>query len=107
MRVIRRLIHVLLIVIVLLVGAVGAAFVVAETTWFKNRLRAYLVKEANQYLNGDLTIGRLGGNLFSGLELENISIVMDGRQVVTVKDIGVRYSITELISHGTSIRTLR
>ena len=61
MRIARRVIHVLVIILVLLVGATAAAAIVAETSWFKNWLRGYIVREANQYLNGQLSISRLGG----------------------------------------------
>jgi hypothetical protein len=30
----------------------------------RNRLRGYVVAQANRYLDGELTIGQLSGNLF-------------------------------------------
>src|SRR5439155_4913263 len=87
MRIVRRLLHVLVIVLTLVIGATAAAIIVAQTAWFKNMLRAYIVREANQYLNGQVSIGRLGGNLFFGVELEDIGVSMDGSQVVAVKDL--------------------
>src|SRR5713226_8189884 len=74
MRLARRLLHALVIVLTLIVGATAAAVIVAETAWFKNLLRAFIVRQANLYLNGQLSIGRLGGNLFFGVELENIGV---------------------------------
>src|SRR5262245_19557060 len=41
MRVLRRLVHVLAIVLTLIIGATAAVIIVAETAWFKNLLRAY------------------------------------------------------------------
>src|SRR5438552_15458902 len=107
MRVVRRIVHVLLIVLVLLVGATAAVVVVAETSWFKNWLRGYIVRQANQYVNGQLSIGRLGGNLFFGVELEDIGVSMDGSQVVAVKDLGLDYNVFELISRGLSVSDIR
>ncbi|HEY6211208.1 MAG TPA: hypothetical protein VIW45_02935, partial [Vicinamibacterales bacterium] len=74
MRVLRRLLHVVLIILTLVVGAAAAAIIVSQTAWFKNWLRVYIVREANQYLNGTLSIERLGGNLLFGLEMENIGV---------------------------------
>ena len=54
-----------------------------------------------------LSIERLGGNLFFGLEMENIGVSMDGSQVVAVKDLGLDYSVFELISKGLSIDNIR
>jgi len=81
--------------------------IVSQTAWFKNWLRGYIVREANNYLNGRLSIGRLGGNLFSGIEIENVELSVSGRPVVTIKDLGVEYSIVELVSKGLEIRRIR
>src|SRR5205823_6889632 len=72
-----------------------------------NLLRSYIVREANQYLNGQLSIGRVGGNLFFGVEMEDIGVSMDGSQVVAVKDLGLDYNAFELISRGLSVDNIR
>src|SRR5262245_59761263 len=107
MGIIRRLTYVLLIVATLLVGATTAAIIVSQTAWFKNWLRLYIVREASQYINGQLHIERLGGNLFSGIEMENIAVAMGGEDVIVVKDLGLDYSIFELISKGLSVDEIR
>src|SRR5947199_8976130 len=103
----RRLLHALIVVMTLVIGATGAVIIVTQTAWFKNWLRVYIEREANQYLNGNMTIGRLGGNLFFGVELENVGVSMDGSEVVAVKDLGVDYSVFELISKGLSLDNIR
>src|SRR5689334_19076225 len=107
MRILRRLVHVLLIVLTLVVGAAAAAVIVSQTAWFKDWLRGYIVRQANNYLNGTLSIQRLGGNLFFGVELENIGVSMDGSEVVAVKDLGLDYNVFELITKGLSIDSIR
>src|SRR5919204_6200768 len=107
MRIARRLVHVLVIVLTLIIGATAAAIIVVQTAWFKNLLRTYIVREAHQYLNGQLSIGRLGGNLFFGVELENIAVSMDGSEVVAVKDLGLDYNVFELITKGVSVNDIR
>ena len=97
MQIVKRITHVLVIVLTLIVGAAAAAIIVSQTAWFRNWLRGYIVREANQYLNGTLSIERLGGSLFFGIEMENIGVSMDGQQVVAVKDLGLDYSVFELI----------
>src|SRR5712691_1784869 len=89
MLIVRRFAHVLILVLTLVIGAAAAAIIVSQTAWFKNWLRGYIVREANQYLNGTLTIDRLGGDLFFGIEMENVGVSMDGEQVVAVKDLGL------------------
>ena len=107
MRVIRRLVHALLIVLTLVVGATAAAVIVSQTAWFRNWLRGYIVREANTYLNGTLSIERLGGNLFFGVEMENIGVSLDGSQVVAVKDIGLNYNVFQLLTRGLSVDNIR
>src|SRR5919197_4699922 len=107
MRIVRRLAHALIIVLTLVIGAAAAAIIVSQTAWFKNWLRGYIVREANLYLNGTLSIDRLGGNLFFGIELENIGVSMDGSQVVAVKDLGLDYNVFELITRGMSVNDIR
>src|SRR3954471_11368312 len=103
MRIVRRLLHALIIVLTLIVGATAAAIIVSQTAWFKNWLRGYIVAEANKYLNGQLSIQRLGGNLFFGVELENVGVSMDGSEVVAVEDLGVKYNVFEMITRGLSV----
>jgi len=107
MRIVRRLVHVLAIVLTLIIGAAAAAIIVSQTAWFKDWLRGYIEREASQYLNGHLSIQRLGGNLFFGVELQNIGVSMDGSQVVAVKDLGLDYNVFELISKGLSVNEIR
>ena len=104
---VRRLAHVLIIVLTLVVGAAAAAIIVSQTAWFKNWLRGYIVAQAHQYLNGTLSIERLGGNLFFGVEMENIGLSMDGSQVVAVKDLGLDYNVFDLFTKGLSVDSIR
>jgi len=106
-QILRRLVHVFVIVLTLVVGAAAAAVIVSQTAWFKNWLRGYIVREANGYLNGKLSIQRLGGNLFFGVEMENVGISMNGSQVVAVKDLGLDYNVFELITRGLSVDSIR
>ena len=107
MSIVRRVTHVLILVLTLLVGAAAAAVIVSQTAWFKNWLRGYIVREAQQYLNGTLSIERLGGNLFFGIEMENVGLSMDGSQVVAVQDLGLDYNAFELLTKGLSVDNIR
>src|SRR6516225_4894636 len=107
MSIVKRVAHVLIIVLTLLIGAAAAAVIVSQTAWFKDWLRGYIVREAQQYLNGTLSIERLSGNLFFGVELENIGLSMDGSQVVAVKDLGLDYNAYELLTKGLSVDSIR
>src|SRR5216683_832018 len=107
MHIVRRLAYVLIVVLTLVVGAAAAAIIVSQTAWFKNWLRGYIVRQAHQYLNGTLSIERLGGNLFFGVEMENIGLSLDGSQVVAVKDLGLDYNAFQLFTKGLSVDNIR
>ena len=49
-------------------------------------------------MNGRLSIGRLDGNLFSGVELEDIDVTMNGKTVVESRRSGCDYNLFSFIS---------
>ena len=96
----RRTLRVIALVGTLIVGALALALIVSQTDWFRDWARRLIVRQANQYLNGELAIGRLRGNLFFGAELDDVSLHSGGEQVVSVKTLGVNYSVLDLVSKG-------
>jgi autotransporter translocation and assembly factor TamB len=99
----RRISRVLLwtagaiLVLVLVTGAV------IETSFFKNWLRGVVVKQANQHINGMLAIGAFKGTLFSGVELDDVTVMMDNEPMVRIDALKASYTIRELISNGTTV----
>jgi autotransporter translocation and assembly factor TamB len=73
------------------------AVIVTQTTWFKEWLRAFIVRQADDYVNGRLSIGRLDGNLFFGIELEDVDVAMNGKTVVDIEDVGIDYNVLSFI----------
>src|SRR5688572_4123667 len=104
---VRRLLQVTAFLCTLAVGAASMAVIVTQTTWFKEWLRAFIVRQAEGYVNGRLSIGRLDGNLFYGVEMQNIAITQNGKPVVDIKDAGLRYDPFTLISGHAVIDTIR
>lgn len=103
MSVIRRTVQVVAVVGTLLIGVLAVALIVSETPWFKDWLRRYVMRESKQYLNGQLTIGGLGGNLFFGINLSDVAIDLSGEPVVAVKSLKVDYNPLDFISQGVVI----
>lgn len=100
MRWLRRSIQVVALVGTLIVGVIAVALIVSQTPWFRDWLRRYIVRETKPYLNGDLSIGRLGGNLFFGVQLGDVALDMAGERVVAIKDLELDYSVFRIISSG-------
>jgi uncharacterized protein involved in outer membrane biogenesis len=88
----RRSLQVVAFVATLIVGATSMAVIVTQTTWFKEWLRGFIVRQAADYVNGQLSIGKLDGNLFFGVALGDVDVTVDGEKVVDVDDISLDYN---------------
>jgi autotransporter translocation and assembly factor TamB len=106
MRLLRRIARILLITLMLGIGALILALIATQTSWFKDWLRRYIVREASLVLNGDLTIDRLSGSLFFGIGMSGITLSQQGEKIITIKDLHVDYSVFELISRGIAVREI-
>ena len=53
----RRALQVVAFLGTLAVGIIALALIVSQTSWFRDWARRYMVRQANQYLNGQLSIG--------------------------------------------------
>jgi autotransporter translocation and assembly factor TamB len=106
-RYMRRTLQIVALVGTLFIGIIALALIVSQTPWFRDWLRKYAVRQAGQYVNGTVSIGSLGGNLFYGVQLRDVAIEVDGEHVVTLKSVEVKYSVSELVSQGTSVREIR
>src|SRR4029453_3547281 len=107
MLIVRRVLRVLLMTVAAVIVVAGALAVLTQTSWFKARLRDYIVRESGQYLYGQLSIQKVGGNLFTGIELENIELSMDGNRVVAVQSLALDYRVAELVTQGLSLDYIR
>jgi hypothetical protein len=98
MTVARKFLQVVAFICTLIVGVTSMVLIVSQTTWFKEWLRGFIVRQADDYVNGRLSIGRLDGNLFFGVEMEDVDVTVNGEQVVALKDVGVDYNFLTFLS---------
>jgi len=106
LRALRRLSRYIAIAVLSIVILLGAGVAVTQTSWFKNWLRQKAVSQAAQYLNGELTIARLGGNIFTGVELQGVALHHEGQTVVRMDKLTVAYSPMTMISVGVVLDSL-
>ena len=93
----RRSLQVAAFLCTLVVGTASMAVIITQTTWFKEWLRGFIVRQADDYVNGRLSIGRLDGNLFFGVELGDVDITVNGKSVVDIDDVGLDYNAFTLL----------
>ena len=91
----------------LVVGVASMAVIVTQTTWFKEWLRGFIVRQADDYVNGRLSIGRLDGNLFFGVELGDVDVTLNGEKIVDIDDIGLDYNAFTLIGGDVVLDDIR
>jgi autotransporter translocation and assembly factor TamB len=106
LRALRRLSRYVAISVLALVILLGAGVAVTQTSWFKNWLRQKAVSQAAQYLNGELTITRLTGNVFTGVVLEGVALRHEGQTAVAMDKLTVAYSPMTMISDGLVIDSM-
>jgi hypothetical protein len=58
----------------------------------------FALARAQNVLAADLSIGRLGGTLFTGSRLEQVALHVDGEPVITASAIEVDYSLRDLLA---------
>ena len=97
----RRFLQVVAFLATLVVGAASMAVIVTQTTWFKEWLRGFIVKQAGDYVNGRLSIGTLDGNLFFGVALGDVDVTVNGEKVVDVDDVSLDYNAFTLVAAAT------
>ena len=107
MSVVRRSLQVVAFICTLVVGVASMTAIITQTTWFKEWLRGFIVRESEDYVNGRLSIGRLGGNLFYGVELGDVEVTMNGKTVVAVEDVGLNYNAFSMISGDVVLDSIR
>ena len=106
-RYLRRTLQVVALVGTLIVGIIALALIASQTPWFRDWLRGYVERQAKQYVNGTVSIGSLGGNLFYGVQLGDIAIDFNGERIITLKQVEIKYSLAELVSQGVTIQQIR
>ena len=100
MVLIRRSVHVVAWIGTLAVALLALALIVSQTPWFRDWMRRTIIREARQYLNGDLTIGAVTGNLFFDFGVSDVAVDLSGERILAVKALTLDYSLFELVSRG-------
>src|SRR6187397_3721188 len=89
----RRTLQIVALVGTLIVGIIALALIASQTPWFRGWLRGFIERQAKQYVNGTVSIGSLGGNLFYGIQLGDVAVDVNGEHIITLKNVEVKYSI--------------
>lgn len=100
MRLRRVMVRGLVGVVALVVVLLALAAVVSQTATFRDWLRRQVVTRVNAGLNGEVTIGRLEGNLVQGLVVTDVRLRSEGRRVLAVRRVSAGYDLVRLLTGG-------
>ncbi len=103
----RRTLRALGFVLTAIIAVVCVALIFSQTPWFRNWARAYIIRSSDKFLTGQLTIGDLEGNLFTGAVLTDFAITMDGERVIAARRAEIDYNLNDLLSQGLVIDSIR
>src|SRR5256885_750617 len=87
-----------LVVVGIVFLAVLAVFVTTNTGWGREKVRRFALKMLNGRIHGRAQIGHVGGNLLTGLELADFSIVDSaGAPFLTADTVVTHYALRSLL----------
>jgi hypothetical protein len=107
MSIARRSLQVAAFVTTLIFGVASMAVIVTQTAWFKDWLRGFIVRQSEDFVNGRLSIGRLDGNLFFGVEFGDVDVSVNGEPVVQIADLGLDYNVFSFLGGDVVIDEVR
>ncbi|HKL71789.1 MAG TPA: translocation/assembly module TamB domain-containing protein [Marinilabiliaceae bacterium] len=78
---------------------IAGAFVLMQTTWFKNFIKDELLKIAHENIYGTVVLDKLSGNFFTHIELSGLTLLDEEKDTLLSLDkLSIEYSPLELIS---------
>jgi hypothetical protein len=89
---------------VVLLSLLTVAF--SQTPLFRHWLRSFLLSTADNELNGHLSLGAFHGNIFTGLTIDSVSLVIDGVTFLRADNVELRYNPLKLIDRKISAGTV-
>ena len=83
----------------LILIAIIAALVFTGTDWGRERIRRYAQQSLNGMIHGRATLGRISGNLLTGMIVHDFTITDSaGHPFVAVESFSARYAVLSLLS---------
>ena len=85
-----------------------AVLVLSSTDWGRERVRRYVLGQLQGFVHGQVSIGRVRGNLLTGATIDAFAIRDSaGQPFVAAEQVSARYSILELITRKIDLRAVK
>ncbi len=100
----RRLLRGLGIFALVLLLLIGAVLLFSQTQLFRDIARDQVIKATGDLIQGELTIGRIGGNLFTGISVHDVEVRdAAGQLVALVPEVSVSYSLLDMLEQQVTV----
>lgn len=84
------------------------ALVLSSSDWGRERVRRFVLNQLKGVVHGQVTIGRIRGNLLTGATIESFAISDSaGQPFVAAEKVSARYGILELLSRKIDLRSVQ
>ena len=77
-----------------------------QTSFVKKKIASIAEKQANTFINGEVTLGEINGNFFTGISLKNLLITYEGDTIGYFKEISATYNLLPLIGGKLDVRSV-
>ena len=85
-------------IILTVIGLLILASLLLQTRPVKNKLARVAENQAGNFLNGQLSIGKIDGNFFTGLVVEDILLTYENDTVAFIEELDVSYNLRALLN---------
>lgn len=103
---IKKIIKILLIAIGSLVSLLIILVLIIRIGWMNKFLAQIISQQAGKSINGELNIGSINGNIFSGFSLNNLSITQDSDKLLECDEIEIDYILKDILHKNISINLI-
>ena len=87
------------IILFLSIAAIGFT----QTRAFRSYLRGLIIDAASTGLYGEITLGQLQGNLFTGFRVDTVALHISGEEVIVIERLEARYDPLSLLAKHVSL----
>jgi len=87
------------IILFLSVAAIGFT----QTRAFRSYLRGLIIDAASAGLYGEITLGQLQGNLFTGFRVDSVALCIPGEEVIVIDRVEAHYDVLSLLAKHLSL----
>lgn len=96
-----RFVRIVVIVFVTFVAILIVGILTLQTGWGGRQLASVVERQLEGSLDGEITIGGIGGNLLSSPTVLDVTITRDGQPLLTAERVDLRYDLVGIL-RGTS-----